>query len=121
MKKRHQQYYTIVGAIILILLLFWLFRSKPAAAPSGTSDATKESQNQAAQPTGAAQTDVWLGKLMASDSPSKGNLMLVTKDRTIYIKTSRDFSSLVGKNVRVSYEGSYQSFALGDITLDEQQ
>lgn len=60
----------------------------------------------------------WTGVLKNSDNQAKGNLMLVTADHTVYIHTSRDFSSLIGKNVKVAYTDTLESFVLGDITAE---
>ncbi len=58
------------------------------------------------------------GELLNSNDKRRGNLMLLLKDsdRIIYLNTSRDFSSLIGKQVSVSIEGSLDDFRLLDIT-----
>ena len=57
------------------------------------------------------------GQLQKSNDSRKGNLMLKLADseRTIYLNTSRDFSSLVGKDVVVTIDGSLDDFRLVDI------
>ncbi len=126
MDKKTKQIIAWVGAIIIVIAIVWVIRVKQ------TND-NKDSQANEQQNTNTSQqeqktiapaktnSDVWVGNLKASDTPSKGNLMLVTAERTIYIKTNRDYSSLVGKKVRVSYSGSWQNFVLGDITVAEQE
>lgn len=57
------------------------------------------------------------GTLQVSDNPNRGKLMLVTSDRTVYIFTSRDYSSLIGKDVVMHYEGTLDDFMLGDIVV----
>ena len=42
--------------------------------------------------------------------------MLVTGSHTIYINTSRDYSSLIGSQVNVTYNGTLDSFGLVEIT-----
>ena len=42
--------------------------------------------------------------------------MITVNGHRIYLNTSRDYSSLVGKSVNVSYSGTLTSFVLNDIT-----
>lgn len=124
MAKKNQQYFVLLAIVVVVVVVIALFRTKHAAQAPGSSEQAGQQQSQQTSgqsATGAADASVWMGVLKTSNNPGSGNLMLVTKDRTIYIKTSRDYSALIGKNVRVSYEGTWQSFVLGDITLDEQQ
>lgn len=51
-----------------------------------------------------------VGLLRVSDNTARGNLMVESNRGKIYIKTSRDFSSLVGKSVTMNAEGSLNSF-----------
>ncbi len=55
------------------------------------------------------------GKLMASDNKIRGNLMLVTPSQTLYIRTSRDFSALIGTTVVATIDGDVTNFRLLDI------
>lgn len=57
----------------------------------------------------------WQGTLKISDDTTKGNFVLVMPDHAIYIRTSRDYSELVGKEVTVSYTGTLENFILMDI------
>jgi hypothetical protein len=50
------------------------------------------------------------GTLMASDNADKGNLVVDSSAGKIYIKTGRDFSSLIGKNVTLQAEGTINKF-----------
>jgi hypothetical protein len=120
MKKQNQQYLATAGVLIVAVAAFWLFKGKKASQDNTPSPQPMQqtASPAAADPAGATASGVWQGKLMVSDNAKTGNLMLVTTDRTIYIKTSRDYSSLLNKNVRVTYSGTWQSFALGDITLN---
>jgi hypothetical protein len=108
-----------LGLAVIILLGLWL-------AKSPTNDKQKE-EKQEEQKTEQAQTpqtskpailsspNMWEGMLKISDEPKKGNLMLLTEDKKIYLKTNRDFSLLLDKVVSVTYEGTLDSFRLGDI------
>jgi hypothetical protein len=57
------------------------------------------------------------GELKVSTDKRRGNLMLLMNDsdRIIYLNTSRDFSTLIGKQVSVTIEGSLDDFRLVDI------
>lgn len=118
--------YQIVGIILVIVALSWLIFKKPASdsqqnsnqQPSGQEQQNNEDNNQtqnAQTPKPIESGTFWEGTLTLSDNTVKGNYALVTKDRKIYIKTSRDYSSLVNKEVKVTYEGTLEVFRLGDI------
>lgn len=117
----------VVAAVVVIAIVWAIWRNSATgpAAVNGTGDSTNsqgQSQGQTLEqnkpnpnPTQANET-FWLGTLKASDNAKKGNLLLVTDKNTVYISTSRDFSDLVGKKVKVTYQGTLDSFQLGDIT-----
>lgn len=55
------------------------------------------------------------GILYNSEDPNRGNLKLISKMGDVYLKTSRDFSNLVGFRVLVFINGTYDNFELLDI------
>lgn len=55
------------------------------------------------------------GTLLASDNPARGNLMLKTPTSNFYFRTSRDYSSLIGKSVTATGNGTTEQFSLTDI------
>lgn len=57
----------------------------------------------------------WDGMLKPSDNPSKGNYIFAMDGHSMYLKTSRDYNSLVGKEVTVTYSGTMDNFTLKDI------
>jgi len=63
----------------------------------------------------AKNVNILEGVLWSSNDETKGNLMLVNNDTTIYIKTSRDFSDLTGKYVIASVDGTLDNFTLLNI------
>ncbi|MFA5990908.1 MAG: hypothetical protein WC794_01515 [Candidatus Doudnabacteria bacterium] len=127
MDKKTKQIIAWVGAIIIVMAIVFISRTKQGDNNKNNQPGDQQQNTNTTQQeqttTVPAKTDseVWVGNLKASDTPSKGNLMLTTTERTIYIKTNRDYSALVGKKVRVSYSGSWQNFVLGDITVAEQE
>jgi len=113
-----------MAALIVLVVVGWLIlrqAPKKATAPSETQEQQDDaSQNQQspipnAQESETATANSWIGILKTSDNETKGNLMLVTGDRTIYLRTSRDYSALIGKQVSVNYKGTLDSFGLVDI------
>ena len=116
MKTKKSQNIGMAIVLIAIIVGVWYFTKKPKTetnTPANGQNQTTGGQNSGQK---SASTDSWEGVLKTSDNPKKGNLMLVTKDRNIYMQTSRDFSALLNKEVVVHYEGNLQSFLLGDIT-----
>ena len=123
MNIKNQQLYGWIGAAVIVIAALWLSLSKKADKQP-VQEQQNQNQQQTVKPndtTPSANSDVWTGTLQKSDNSAKGNLLLVTSERNIYIRSNRDFSSLIGKKVRVSYEGTWQNFVLGDITLAEQE
>ncbi len=57
------------------------------------------------------------GELNVSNDKRRGNLMILLNDsdRIIYLNTSRDFSSLIGKQVSATIDGTLDDFMLVDI------
>jgi len=123
MTKNTKQVYTAVAVVVVVAVVIWLFKSKPAAQNTQIQSDTNQqnSQNPNPSPAPTANSGIWTGTLKASDNAAKGNLMLITSDRTIYMTSSRDFSGLYGKKVDVSYQGSLKSFVLGSISLSATQ
>ncbi len=120
MTKRDQQTYALAGVIILIVAGIWLFRTKSTKNEVGEKNTQNQQTTEQNQPVTSSNSQsqaasTWTGTLKVSDTKVKGNLMLVTADHTVYLRTSRDFSSLVGKEVVVSYTGSLENFSLNNI------
>jgi len=110
-----------VAAVIVVLGFLWIHAGKQVSAPA------METQNQANEPaqtttnksatqSPSSSAKTWTGILQDSNNAKKGQYMISIQGHTIYINTSRDYSSLVGKQVNVGYQGTTDSFVLGDIT-----
>lgn len=61
------------------------------------------------------------GILQSSDDQAKGNLKVVSNSSTVYLRTSRNFSELLGANVMVTIEGTLDNFKLLDIKKNIEQ
>lgn len=107
------------AVVVVAALAVWYFAkpSKQASNPPGQNNGqTNQNSNSAGQPATQVSGNTISGVLKASDTPSRGNLMLVTDTQTVYIHTSRDYSGLLGKQVTVTYDGTLINFKLLDIS-----
>lgn len=87
------------------------------AAQTEESSSLPESQIQRTPTTKqSVATFVRQGTLLTSDNPTRGNLMLKTQNSIFYLRTSRDYSSLLGKSVTATGNGTTEQFSLIDIT-----
>lgn len=116
-KNKSQQYLLVIFAVVVLAaVVWWIQKPGPQSAPSTKDTVQTGSQNQNKQVTKSPQSGTTIdGVLKKSDNAKKGNLMLVTSSRTVYIFTSRDYSELLDKSVTMSYEGTLDEFRLGDI------
>lgn len=112
----------IVGALVIIGIVIVLIKASPRAGQApiennsqNTTDKTRAGDKSASASTAA---DSLGGTLKASDAPANGNLMLVMPDRTVYLRTSRDYSALLDKRVKVQIKGNLESFQLEDIVAE---
>lgn len=116
LQKRH--YYQIAAGIIILILIGWLIvKNSKSSNQTPQDQTTNNSQTQQSQQQNSPSQvgNSMTGTLKLSDNLSKGNLMLVSSGHTTYLFTSRDFSSLVGQEVTVTYEGTPADFHLGNI------
>jgi len=118
----------VIGGIVIILAIvaIWGFarmNSKNKQTDKNQNSQTPPSQqelldklNKNMPSISDLQQDV--GILRTSDNLAKGNLMLenATHVKKIYIKTSRDYSALLNRAVRVTFKsGISMDFALDNI------
>lgn len=109
MEKKNRVYIIITGVVAITLI--WLSQNNRDQEPEFQLPSNEE----AAHNTANHPIDTLEGVLWSSDDETKGNLLLVSQYATIYLKTSRDFSDLVGKPVIVSVDGTLDNFALLNI------
>ena len=110
MTKKNRIYIILTGAVAITLI--WLSQGNGNQAPKLKSLLEENTENNTAskKPVNTLEGILW-----SSDDEARGNLMLVNSDTTIYIRTSRDFSDLAGKNVIVSIDGTPDDFTLLNI------
>ena len=130
----NNKWYIAIAVAIAAIVVGWLLWGRDAGAPelTGSPTATPLGFTFTPTPTGGITVsptpgpsgsplagNQWEGRLMASDNALRGNLKLVTKinnfDNVIYIRTARDFSALVDKEVIVTYDGTLGNFRLVNI------
>ncbi|MEK7138717.1 MAG: hypothetical protein AAB799_00870 [Patescibacteria group bacterium] len=110
MERKNKIYIIITGVVAITLI--WLSQSNRSQIPELKSTLGENAANNTAgeKPINTLEGTLWL-----SDDETKGNLMLVNTYATIYIKSSRDFSGLTGKQVIVSVDGTLDNFMLLNI------
>jgi|SRR3989344_1802081 len=109
MTKKNRLYVIIIGVVAVTLI--WLSQSNRDQKPDLKLPVGENTANNAVNnPVSTLEGTLW-----RSDDDAKGNLMLVTSDTTIYIRTSRNFNELVGKNVVASIDGTLENFTLLNI------
>lgn len=110
MDKKNRIYIILTGVVAITLI--WLSQSNKNRAPEIQLPLGEEltDNNIAVEKVGTLEGVLWL-----SDNEVRGNLMLVNQYAIIYLKTSRDFSDLVGKYVIASVDGTLDNFALLNI------
>ena len=105
----------VVVLVILIIAGVQLFKqNKPASDESPAGEQQQNGENDEKETlTGAP--GAFEGTLKISDNLKRGNLMLITPERAIYLFTSRDYSALLDKEVHLEIEGTLENFSLVDI------
>ena len=88
---------------------------KDTVQDDGKNETKDEDKNNDTEET--MDGTVWLGKLEKSSDTKRGSLMLIMQDsdRTVFINTSRDYSALIGKDVKVTIDGDFSGFTLLNI------
>lgn len=128
--NKNQIIYTAVAVVVIILLVIFLRPDSangpadvnaPATNEADSSDIMKDKGNGTSDRTGGTvnASDEYSGILQESDNSAIGNLMLVQPERNIYLFSSRDFSALYGKKVKLVTEGELEQFRLLDIVVVE--
>ena len=109
MNKNNRIYIIITGLVAITLI--WLSQSNK----NKLSDLQLPLDEELTSNIADENVNTLEGVLWSSDDETKGNLMLVNNNTTIYIRTSRDFSGLTGKYVIASVDGTLDNFTLLNI------
>jgi len=108
--SQKNRFYIIITGLVAITLI-WLSQSNKNKEANLELPLGEELTNNIT----TENVDTLEGVLWSSDDETKGNLMLVNNNTTIYIRTSRDFSNLTGKYVIASIDGNLDNFTLLNI------
>lgn len=108
---------SIVVIVILVVAGIMIFNKNDQDEEQAKFHENINSEEQ--KPNDTVKGNVLEGTLKTSNDPARGNLMLelLNSDQVIYLRTSRDFSSLIGKDVAVTIDGTMEKFSLIDIQL----
>ena len=106
MNKKKRIYIILTGGVAITLI--WLSQSNK----NSNFDLNLPSNENISKNTSGEKVSALEGVLWPSDDELNGNLMLVNDNTTVYIKSSRDFSDLIGKSVIVSIDGTLDNFTL---------
>ncbi len=106
MNKKNRIYIILTGVVAITLI--WLSQSNK----NSNFDLNLPSNENISKNTSGEKVSALEGVLWPSDDELNGNLMLVNDNTTVYIKSSRDFSDLIGKSVIVSIDGTLDNFTL---------
>lgn len=108
MQNKNKIYIIIIGVVAVTLI--WLSQNNKKQDQIGTLVNENPLEQMVAETPSTLEGTLWI-----SDTEARGNLMLVNNTANIYIKTSRDFNTLVGKQVIVSIDGGLDNFILLNI------
>src|SRR3989338_1621408 len=137
MKKQLGWVIALAAILIVGFVLFSRTEDKDESKVTPSPKTQNSSNNQGSTSQGSAGTgpddgqpveeqeiaehrNALSGVLRTSNDKSRGNLMLEVddSDRIVYLTTSKDYSSLVGKSVKVDIEGDVNSFSIINISED---
>jgi len=111
-----------IGILIVFTIIAILKNPSDKTSDAGTDDTNLEQDmmmDDQDQERTDAERENFVGILQESDNQAIGNLMLVQEGRNVYLFTSRDYSSLIGQEVKLVVEGSLERFRLVDIVPAE--
>lgn len=126
MKNNNQRTWIIIGVIVAIVVLFFIFRKNNDEKmeygdnknTSTEQSATSSSEKKATSSTEKMETGEFTieGTLQASDNSALGNIKIVGTDKTTYLITKQDYSSLYGKQVVLKAYGTSSKFTFESLT-----
>jgi hypothetical protein len=110
----------VVVAVVVIAAIIWIATGSKKTSQNQTNQSNANTTTKSTNQTSGSQTpntvsNALKGTLKISDNQALGNLMLVTSTSNVYLRTSRDFSNLVNKQVALDYDGTITNFKLVDI------
>ena len=111
--KKDKTYFSILAVGVVLIVVALTTKNNQNTNPIVTDNEAVQEQSDTM--TNNMTANVLEGTLRYSDDSSRGNLKLVSNTSDIYIRTLRDFSSLVGLEVLVRINGTLDKFELLDV------
>lgn len=105
----------VVAIIIVIVAGVQYFKNQKPANETQNQNARQEQNQKNSAGGNPAAASGLEGVLKISDNLKRGNLMVVMAERVVYLFTSRDYSKLLNKEVKVVIDGTLENFRLVDI------
>jgi len=112
MERKNRLYIILTGIVIVTLIWLNSGNKNKAVYPELLNNKEPVNNSSISSPP---STNTIEGILWPSDNESRGNLMLISNQTTIYIKTARNFQNLIGKEVTASIKGNPENFELLNI------
>lgn len=113
--KIKTKFYLFVLIIGLSLVSYGLFFKDRNSLENSGADSNESFELEETVEHNLLPVNTLEGVLMFSDNLDKGNFKLVSGASGIYLKTARDFSTMVGLEVIISVSGTFEKFELIDI------
>ncbi|MDP3696998.1 MAG: hypothetical protein Q8R55_03090 [Candidatus Taylorbacteria bacterium] len=110
-------YYLVLLAGVALMVMFFVRKHQDSSSVFNTGGEDIQKQEMSAGEKIDSGKNYLEGILYNSEDPNRGNLKLISKLGDIYLKTARDFSSLVGFQVLVLINGTHENFELLDIQM----
>ena len=109
MDRKNRIYIILTGVVAIVLV--WLSQGNGNRVSELQLPLGEElTNNVSTEKVGSLEGILW-----SSDDEEKGNLMLASNNTMIYVRTTRDFSNLIGKHVIASIDGVLENFTLLNI------
>ena len=109
----------VIVLVIVVVAGIQYFKNQNSSPEQDKNQTPNEQQQSGDSQQGdepePANPEQLTGTLKISDDLKRGNLMLATDERNIYVFTSRDYSALLDKPVIMEIDGSLDNFRLVDI------
>ena len=110
--KKDKAYFTMLAVGVVLIVVALADKGNKGVDPLDKVNEKSNQSNSADQDQNNALANVLEGMLRYSDDPTRGNFKIVSVYSDIYIRTSRDFSNLVGFEVLVRISGTLDKFEL---------
>lgn len=111
---KNKLYYLMLGAG-MVLIVFSMVRDRQGSLDITDLGIDSDQEQETVKDEQVAGKNYLEGVLYKSEDQGRGNLKLSSNEGDIYLRTSRDFSALIGFQVLVFVNGTKDNFELIDI------